>query len=361
MGLQVRLQAHDFSKKFVDKLVTHPDWHEGNTQWEEAYALFNPALYSQMLDAMTRLSDHLRTVLPAHLNPTYCHEYLSLLHTKHGAVAQRLRDIFVLQQELSDLAKNPASGTRLKVWFDQTGKEIENEKNKIYDEPDFVKNQPPYRAAYKKAAAYDAQLEDAGRQSESALANFDAQERERSQKWVVDAFNPHRGTIEAIIQRFKMSTKQVTAQEGQVAATGIKLLTTDTCREGLFPLAGSTPTGRFDSKEILSICLTNPGNSDGVFQILTNGKKAFKVTPDEAKGFNAYISNTYTVQCTDPRYPDAAKIASILPKLTTPVRVDTAHALCVASTVINGRPIKAVYVFDHSNRLYDSAILEPAL
>ena len=133
---------------------------------------------------------------------------------------------------------------------------------------------------------------------------------------------------------------------------------TELCRGALFPLAGITPTGKFDSKESLDICLKNLGTSAVAYQLYTNGKKAFSVTPEEAKSFNVYISNTYSVSCTDPRENDGVKNAAALPKLYTPVEIDMSKPVCIVSVAINNQPVRAVFSFDNFDKANGSAIFE---
>lgn len=132
----------------------------------------------------------------------------------------------------------------------------------------------------------------------------------------------------------------------------------ETCRNALFPLPGVRPGITFDSKESLYICLTNPGTSAVTYQIYVNGKKAFKVTPDEAKHFKVFISNTYSVSCSDPREKNSSKNVSALPKIDTPEIDTTSYPICIVSSEINNSLVRAAFVFDAIDRAHAPAIFE---
>ena len=141
-----------------------------------------------------------------------------------------------------------------------------------------------------------------------------------------------------------------TGHAGQDVSTANNQSGKEVCRDALFPLAGIAPTGRFDTKEGLYLCLTNPGTPAVAYQVYVNGKKSFQVTPDEAKNFNVYISNTYSFRCTDPRERVGVKNSTALPKLNTRIKIDTSNPMCVVATEINGVPVRAAFVFDDIDR-----------
>lgn len=124
------------------------------------------------------------------------------------------------------------------------------------------------------------------------------------------------------------------------------------CREALFPLNGFT-----NSSEGLRICRIHSETSMAAYEIYVNEKKAFKVAPIEARQFNVFMSNTYSVNCAE-RAPSGSEDVPAPFKIDTLENIDTASPLCVAATTINNRPVRAAYVFDASNKALRSAVFE---
>jgi len=124
------------------------------------------------------------------------------------------------------------------------------------------------------------------------------------------------------------------------------------CREALFPLNGFT-----NSSEGLRICRINSGTSMAAYEIYVNEKKAFKVAPIEAKQFNVFMSNTYSVSCTE-RTQNGSEDVPAPFKIDTLENIDMSSPICVVATTINNRPIRAAYVFDASNKALRGAVFE---
>jgi hypothetical protein len=155
-----------------------------------------------------------------------------------------------------------------------------------------------------------------------------------------------------------LSLYVVAGQAGLDNATAGSLPRTETCRDALYPLPGIEPGTLANAKESLYICLTDPGTPSVAYQIYVNGRKTFKVTPHEASSFNVYSANTYSVRCSDPNRKAVEENTSPLPKLDLPIEINPAHPICVVSTAIHNKTVRAAFVFDDNDRAHDSAIFE---
>lgn len=92
--LNEQVQAHRVTAALIDalgkKLQLEKGWIEGNSHWEEAYALFRPDLQAGIHAAGERELRRLEEKLPPALDPSGCKKHLALLESKAGAAADRL-------------------------------------------------------------------------------------------------------------------------------------------------------------------------------------------------------------------------------------------------------------------------------
>lgn len=130
-----------------------------------------------------------------------------------------------------------------------------------------------------------------------------------------------------------------------------------TCRGKLFALPGVMASGLTASKESLEICMTNPDISHVAFHVKINYSKGFWVSAEEAKSFSIYGTNTYSVECVYSGRDEGRKLQQA-PKKYKYIDFDESQPFCVASTTINGRAVRAAFVFDTFVRYRDRAIFE---
>lgn len=203
MGLQVRVSAHETTKLLAE--YPSPGWQEGNPYWEEVYAIYYPEVYQYMKGVMAREASYRKSELSKKLNPDVCLKYAMLLNSKHGAVSQRINELTTMKSQIDNHEKNPSAAKRFRAWINMAHREVQDERKQIFDDQDFIRNQPPYRKAYQEVLEYDRQLVQAGVQIGDA---FNQEEGMRARQFGAEVSARNMEKLKDILQRFRASTKK---------------------------------------------------------------------------------------------------------------------------------------------------------